>query len=268
MKCFNHLSYHLAFWLFFNVQSSDHSPHLPSRQSPQSWVLQGITTSPQGCKMIQDFLSQYSANFGAVLVWLLACQMLPNSILFRYGNLLFSWEKDKSMPLWSLVHMLCHQHLVLAPQRDFFVLNLQIRQIFTRSSFDHGIPASSTRCTALSPATPISPNAISHLQNTQRQKSMNLCPCPKISEISKSPKDSAPPPLWPRMPWARKYFRCMPLQRGKQATNQGYLCRFKIFIWFCNKGKWDSKQSLTRDEEARKHIAHTCTYHQMAFLKY
>ena len=30
--------------------------------------------------------------------------------------------------------MLCHQHLVLAPQRDFFVLNLQIRQIFTRSS--------------------------------------------------------------------------------------------------------------------------------------
>lgn len=104
-------------------------------------------------------------------------------------------------------------------------------------SWHHGIPASSTRCTALSPATPISPNAISHLQNTQRQKSMNLCQCPKMSEISKSsnfqkcfnwsaicqilsihshPKDSAPPPLWPRMPWARKYFRCMPLQRGKQ----------------------------------------------------
>lgn len=50
--------------------------------------------------------------------------------------------KGQVLPLWSLVHMLCHQHLVLAPQRDFFALNLQIRQIFTRSSFDHGIMAS------------------------------------------------------------------------------------------------------------------------------
>ena len=186
-------------------------------------------------RIFESNAHQFSCSFSLALSNL-ACQMLPNSILFRYGNLLFSWEKDKSMPLWSLVHMLCHQHLVLAPQRDFFALNLQIRQIFTRSSFDHGIPASSTRCTALSPATPISPNAISHLQNTQRQKSMNLCQCPKMSEISKSPKDSAPPPLWPRMPWARKYFRCMPLQRGKQENIRDICADSRYSYDFVTKG--------------------------------
>ena len=52
--------------------------------------------------------------------------------------------------------------------------------------------------------------------NLQTSKNVSTDLPSQILSIHSHPKDSAPPPLWPRMPWARKYFRCMPLQRGKQ----------------------------------------------------
>ncbi len=183
-------------------------------------------------------------DFGYVFVWLLACQILPfpNSLLFRFGNLFFRKRGKRTSPA-SLV---CGSH-ALPPAFGACTTARLLRFEPPNSTNFH----TKFHCLVASPPPPQDAlHSVQPLQlpQTQFRTCRLFCKthqcqyqwiCISVQNVPNlqlffnfkkcfnwsanlpdlvdtHPKDSAPPPLWPRMPWARKYFRCMPPQRGKQ----------------------------------------------------